>query len=38
MVIGALLQCTSYDLAQFIVGRLVTGFGMSILLYSRVIY
>ncbi|KAL4947718.1 general substrate transporter [Aspergillus filifer] len=27
MVIGALLQCTSYDLAQFIVGRLVTGFG-----------
>ncbi|CEN59862.1 Putative MFS monosaccharide transporter [Aspergillus calidoustus] len=29
MVIGALLQCTSYDLAQFIVGRLVTGFGES---------
>ncbi|RAL01137.1 sugar porter family MFS transporter [Aspergillus ibericus CBS 121593] len=27
MCIGALLQCTSYDLAQFIVGRLVTGFG-----------
>ncbi|KAL4972732.1 general substrate transporter [Aspergillus desertorum] len=27
MVIGALLQCTSYDLPQFIVGRLVTGFG-----------
>ncbi|RAH72164.1 sugar porter family MFS transporter [Aspergillus aculeatinus CBS 121060] len=27
MVVGALLQCTSYDLAQFIVGRLVTGFG-----------
>ncbi|RDW93387.1 sugar porter family MFS transporter [Aspergillus mulundensis] len=27
MVIGALLQCTSYDLAQFIIGRLVTGFG-----------
>ncbi|PWY80725.1 MFS monosaccharide transporter [Aspergillus heteromorphus CBS 117.55] len=27
MVIGALLQCTSYSLGQFIVGRLVTGFG-----------
>ncbi|KAL4896783.1 general substrate transporter [Aspergillus ambiguus] len=27
MVVGALLQCTSYDLAQLIVGRLVTGFG-----------
>ncbi|KAL4738458.1 general substrate transporter [Aspergillus similis] len=27
MVIGALLQCTSYHLPQFIVGRLVTGFG-----------
>ncbi|KAL5001565.1 general substrate transporter [Aspergillus recurvatus] len=27
MVIGALLQCTSYDLPQFIIGRLVTGFG-----------
>ena len=30
MVIGALLQCTSYDLAQLIVGRLVTGFGNGI--------
>lgn len=28
MVIGALLQCTSYSLAQLIVGRIVTGFGM----------
>lgn len=27
MCIGAILQCTSYGLAQFIVGRLVTGFG-----------
>ncbi|GKZ98778.1 hypothetical protein AnigIFM60653_000112 [Aspergillus niger] len=27
MCIGALLQCTSYQLGQFIVGRLVTGFG-----------
>lgn len=27
MIIGAILQCTSYQLAQFIVGRLVTGFG-----------
>ena len=27
MVIGALLQCTSYDLPQLIVGRIVTGFG-----------
>lgn len=27
MVIGATLQCTSFSLAQFIVGRLVTGFG-----------
>ncbi|KAL4865888.1 hypothetical protein BDV12DRAFT_199752 [Aspergillus spectabilis] len=27
MVIGALLQCTSYHLPQFIIGRLVTGFG-----------
>ncbi|BCS27323.1 sugar porter family MFS transporter [Aspergillus puulaauensis] len=27
MVIGALLQCTAYHLPQFIVGRLVTGFG-----------
>ena len=30
MCIGALLQCTSYDLAQLIVGRLVTGFGNGI--------
>ncbi|PKY07457.1 general substrate transporter [Aspergillus campestris IBT 28561] len=27
MVIGALLQCTAYDLSQLIVGRLVTGLG-----------
>ncbi|KAF9891987.1 hypothetical protein FE257_002951 [Aspergillus nanangensis] len=27
MVVGALLQATSYDLAQLIIGRLVTGFG-----------
>jgi MFS family permease len=27
MTIGALLQCTSYDLPQWIIGRLVTGFG-----------
>ncbi|KAL2826130.1 general substrate transporter [Aspergillus cavernicola] len=27
MVIGALLQCTSFHLPQFIIGRLVTGFG-----------
>jgi MFS family permease len=27
MVIGATLQCTSFSLAQFIVGRLVTGYG-----------
>lgn len=27
MVIGAILQCSSYSLAQFIVGRLVTGIG-----------
>lgn len=32
MVIGALLQCTSYGLAQLIVGRLVTGFGRSFFL------
>ncbi|KAL6232683.1 hypothetical protein BDW75DRAFT_15794 [Aspergillus navahoensis] len=35
MVIGALLQCTSYDLAQFIVGRLVTGFGTSSALFGN---
>jgi MFS family permease len=27
MTIGAILQCTSYALPQFIVGRIVTGFG-----------
>lgn len=27
MIIGAILQCTSFQLAQFIVGRLVTGWG-----------
>jgi sugar porter (SP) family MFS transporter len=27
MVVGAILQCTSYHLPQLIVGRLVTGFG-----------
>lgn len=27
MTIGALLQCTSYDLPQWIIGRLVTGWG-----------
>ncbi|GAB7363332.1 hypothetical protein MBLNU230_g3613t1 [Neophaeotheca triangularis] len=27
MTVGALLQCTSYDLPQFIVGRIVTGWG-----------
>lgn len=27
MIVGAILQCTSYDLAQLIVGRIVTGFG-----------
>ena len=27
MTIGALLQCTSYDLPQFVVGRIVTGWG-----------
>jgi MFS family permease len=27
MVIGAILQCTSFTLAHFIVGRLVTGYG-----------
>ena len=26
MVIGATLQCTSFSLPQFIVGRLVTGY------------
>ncbi|KAJ5080882.1 hypothetical protein N7456_013592 [Penicillium angulare] len=30
MIVGALLQCTSYDLAQLIIGRLVTGFGNGI--------
>ncbi|EAL89485.1 hypothetical protein KXW98_005644 [Aspergillus fumigatus] len=27
MVVGAILQCTSYHLPQLIIGRLVTGFG-----------
>lgn len=27
MVVGATLQCSSYSLAQLIVGRLITGFG-----------
>lgn len=27
MTVGALLQCTSYDLPQWIVGRIVTGWG-----------
>jgi len=27
MVIGAILQCTSYSLAQLIAARLITGFG-----------
>ncbi|KAL9103348.1 MAG: hypothetical protein Q9163_001614 [Psora crenata] len=27
MIIGAILQCASFDLPQFIVGRIVTGFG-----------
>ncbi|KAJ5765321.1 hypothetical protein N7520_004880 [Penicillium odoratum] len=30
MVLGAILQCTSYELAQLVVGRLVTGFGNGI--------
>ena len=30
MVIGAILQCTSYELAQLVIGRLVTGFGNGI--------
>ncbi|CAI7676404.1 unnamed protein product [Penicillium pancosmium] len=30
MCIGAILQCTSYELAQLVVGRLVTGFGNGI--------
>ncbi|KAJ5888998.1 hypothetical protein N7495_009039 [Penicillium taxi] len=30
MVIGAILQCTSYGLAQLVVGRLITGFGNGI--------
>ena len=27
MIVGAILQCTSFQLPQFIIGRLVTGFG-----------
>jgi MFS family permease len=27
MTIGAILQCASFSLPQFIVGRIVTGFG-----------
>ncbi|KAI7570339.1 hypothetical protein KC343_g11449, partial [Hortaea werneckii] len=27
MTVGALLQCTSYDLPQFVIGRIVTGWG-----------
>ncbi|KAI9716502.1 MAG: hypothetical protein M1828_007662 [Chrysothrix sp. TS-e1954] len=27
MVVGAILQCTSYELPQFIVGRIITGIG-----------
>ncbi|KAJ5501867.1 General substrate transporter [Penicillium fimorum] len=30
MCIGAILQCTSYGLAQLVIGRLVTGFGNGI--------
>ena len=29
IIIGAILQSTSYGLAQMIVGRIVTGFGMG---------
>lgn len=27
MIVGAILQCSSYELAQFIVGRIITGMG-----------
>lgn len=27
MIIGAILQCTSYELGQLITGRIVTGIG-----------
>lgn len=27
MIVGAILQASSYQLAQFIIGRIVTGFG-----------
>ena len=30
MIIGAMLQCSSYSLPQFVVGRYVTGFGNGI--------
>ena len=30
MVVGAILQCSSYQLPQFVIGRFVTGFGNGI--------
>ena len=30
MIVGAILQCSSYSLPQFVVGRFVTGFGNGI--------
>ncbi|CAP85507.1 Pc20g01780 [Penicillium rubens Wisconsin 54-1255] len=30
MCVGAILQCTSYGLAQLVIGRLITGFGNGI--------
>ena len=27
MIVGAILQCSSFSLAQLIVGRIITGFG-----------
>lgn len=35
MVVGALLQCTAYSLAQLIVGRIVTGFGVYLLAMKK---